>query len=553
VIQSPIKNQSAIFNLKSAILLALAAVLASAVYSLVPARAERVSVPAEWRDLASRTVAGAYHVHSNRSDGSGDTTAIAAAAARAGLRFVIFTDHGDGTRSPDAPAYIGGVLCIDAVEISTTDGHYVALDMPRAPYPLGGFADAVVDDVARLGGFGIAAHPDSPKAALRWTSDALPVDGIEWMNGDSEWRDESRLTLARAAVAYFVRPSEALAQLLDRPATLARWDRWSSSRPIVALAGADAHGGIGQRAEESGAAAGRFRLSVPSYEASFGTFSNRVVLDRPLTGDAGLDARHLLDAIRAGRVFTVVDAIATPGLLDLRRAGTSVDARVLAPPDAQLVMFHAGHEVARTSGPELQWQSGGERGPYRVEVHLPRDPGVPPVPWMVSNEVFTSPVAEPTKASRFALPWSGALAPPLPWRVEKEPSSDATLRSGPRGLVVEYRLGADRTRSPYVAVETDVRDGRVTAIEAALASTRPMRISIQVRTADSRRWGQSVYLDPSDRLYRIPLAAMRSMDGGSAAPATSSLTAVLLVVDLTNAVPGSAGEFTVRSLTFPAA
>jgi hypothetical protein len=546
----PTRHQSAIFNLKSAILVALAAVLASAVYSLLPARAERVSVPAEWRDLAARTVAGAYHVHSNRSDGSGDTAAIAAAAARAGLRFVIFTDHGDGTRSPDAPAYIGGVLCIDAVEISTTDGHYVALDMPRAPYPLGGFADAVVDDVARLGGFGIAAHPDSPKPALRWTSDGLPVDGIEWINGDSEWRDESRLTLGRAAVAYFMRPSEALAQLLDRPATLARWDRWSSSRPIVALAGADAHGGIGQRAEESGAG-GRFRLRVPSYEASFGTFSNRVVLDRPLTGDAGPDARHLLDAIRAGRVFTVIDAIAAPGLLDLRRAGTTVDARVLAPPGAQLVMFHAGREVARTSASGLQWQSGGERGPYRVEVHLPRDPGVPPVPWMVSNEVFTSPVAEPTKVPRFELPWSGALAAPLPWRVEKEPSSGATLRSGPRGVVVEYRLGADRTRSPYVAVATDVHDGRFTAIEAALTSSRPMRISIQVRSADSRRWGQSVYLDPSDRLYRIPLVAMRSMDGGSATPSASSVTAVLLVVDLTNAAPRSAGEFTVRSLTFP--
>ena len=517
-------------------------------FAVLPPAAQHVDVPTDWRDLSSRTLAGAYHVHSNRSDGSGDKAAIAAAAARAGLTFVILTDHGDGTRSPDPPAYIDGVLCIDAVEISTSDGHYVALDMAPAPYPLGGTADAVVEDVARLRGFGIAAHPDSPKVALRWTSDSLPVDGIEWLNVDSEWRDESRLTLARAALAYFMRPSEALAQLLDRPVTIARWDRWSSSRPIVALAGADAHGGIGQRAEDSSAPGSRWRLRIPTYESSFRTFSNRVVLDHVLTGDAGIDARHLVDAIRAGHAFTVVDAIATPGLLDLRRAGTTVDARVLAPPEAQLVMFHGGHEVARASGSELRWESGGEPGPYRVEVHLPRDPGVPPVPWMVSDEVFTSPVAEPERHPRFQRPWTGALAPPLPWRVEKPPASAATMRSGPEGVVVEYRLGADRSRSPYVALATDIHDPRFTAIEAALTSRRPMRISIQVRAADGSRWGQSVYVDSSDRLYGIPLASMRSMDGRAAAPSAASVTSVLLVIDLTNAVPGSAGEFTVRSL-----
>ena len=37
-----------------------------------------------------------------RSDGHGDKPAVAAAAARAGLKFVILTDHGDGTRPPDS-------------------------------------------------------------------------------------------------------------------------------------------------------------------------------------------------------------------------------------------------------------------------------------------------------------------------------------------------------------------------------------------------------------------------------------------------------------------
>ena len=61
-----------------------------------------------------------------------------------------------------------GVLCLDAVEISTNSGHYVAIGLPQAPYRLGGDAAAVVEDVRRLGGFGIIAHPDSAKRELAW-------------------------------------------------------------------------------------------------------------------------------------------------------------------------------------------------------------------------------------------------------------------------------------------------------------------------------------------------------------------------------------------------
>src|SRR5437762_14056821 len=113
------------------------------------------------------TVRGILHVHTNRSDGRSAPDEIAAIAARVGLQFVVFTDHGDATRAPDAPAYRSGVLCLDGVEISTTGGHYAAVGLPAAPYPLGGEARDVVDDVRRLGGFGIVAHPDSPKAELR--------------------------------------------------------------------------------------------------------------------------------------------------------------------------------------------------------------------------------------------------------------------------------------------------------------------------------------------------------------------------------------------------
>ena len=40
---------------------------------------------------------GGYHIHSVRSDGTGTVDDIAAAASRAGLQFLLLTDHGDAT------------------------------------------------------------------------------------------------------------------------------------------------------------------------------------------------------------------------------------------------------------------------------------------------------------------------------------------------------------------------------------------------------------------------------------------------------------------------
>ena len=48
-------------------------------------------------------VRGALHVHTRLSDGSGTAAQVAAAAAGAGLQFVILTDHGDGLRRPEPP------------------------------------------------------------------------------------------------------------------------------------------------------------------------------------------------------------------------------------------------------------------------------------------------------------------------------------------------------------------------------------------------------------------------------------------------------------------
>jgi hypothetical protein len=507
---------------------------------------------AGWDALAARTVAGAYHVHTSRSDGHGDTAAVAAAAARAGLRFVILTDHGDGTRPPDPPRYLDDVLVLDAVEISTDGGHYVALDMPRAPYPLGGAADAVVEDVHRLGGFGIAAHPDSAKAALRWSDTAAPIDGIEWLNADSEWRDETRPRLVRAGLGYLFRPAAALATLLDRPATLDRWDALLRDRPVVALAGADAHGGGPQRRIEDNDQ-GRTLFSavgIPSYEASFRELTTRVVLDAPLSRDAARDARAIYDAIRAGRVFTAIDALAAPALLDFHtrtEGGTiTLDARAPLPPGAELVLIGGGREVARARGPISHPVPANGPEAYRVEVRLPAAPGDPAVPWLVSNAIRTGPsAAAPPPQPSAAEVVPGDIAP-FPWRIEKDPASSAILRTSATTATLEYALAGGARASQYVAMASDVDHQKFSALHFGLSASRPSRVSVQVRNAAGERWCRSFYVDPAGSTIDAPLSALRPVGGArGAAPPSTAITSILLVVDLTNAAPGRSGSLRV--------
>jgi len=566
---SPIDNRqstirrSSIFKRKSSVL-TLAALAASVFLFVVtvPPAPARIDASA-WGELAARTISGAYHVHTTRSDGIGDRDAVAAAAARAGLAFVILTDHGDGTRPPDPPVYLSGVLILDGVEVSTDAGHYVAIDMRAAPYPLGGAGEAVVEDVARLGGFGIAAHPDSAKAALRWTDERARIDGIEWLNADSEWRGEPRARMVRAGIGYLLRPGPAVVSLFDRSATLERWDRMTNVRPVVGMAGTDAHGGVGRRAEDSGRSF-TGAVGIPSYQASFAAFSNRVVLDRPLTGNAAADARALLDAIRKGSVFTAIDGLAGPALLDfhaeagLEKRGMggvmpgdsdgTIVARAALPPGAELVLLRNGQEIAR--GDEIRRLVTDARGAYRVEARIPGAPGTPPVPWLVSNPVYFGGAPGPSAGLEPLPPTipKAATIAPFPWRIEKDGTSGGVLRSSASEAVFEYRLGDGPRNNQFVALASDVSGQPFNEIDLTLAADRPMRISVQVRRASGERWGRSFYVDPAGSAVRVALAQLTPITAAAGSVISGTeVTSILLVCDLTNAAPGRSGVLRVKA------
>jgi hypothetical protein len=525
----------------------------------LPPRAVRLDGPAP-----AALAFGAYHVHTTRSDGDSSPEEVAAAAARAGLQFVIFTDHGDATRPPDPPVYRHGVLCVDAVEISSAHGHVVALGLTQpAPYPFGGEARDVVDDIHRLGGWAIVAHPDSLKPDLRWRSWGVPYDAVEWLNADSEWRDESSRRLAATFGRYLMRGPETLASLFDRPRqTLQRWDAATRGRPVVALAGLDAHGGIA--ATDHQHAPGRYTfVRWPAYEDLFRTLVQAVALDRPLAGQADADAASLLDALRRGRTYSVVTALAHPGVLDVRAsdgvtevpmggslpAGPRLTIRATTnAPGSRVVLVRDGTVLAAGTG-RLEFAGESAPGAYRVEVSLP--PAT--VPWIVANPVYVVSAAAAPDASRPAeRPADVARLRELSlreasgWVIEREPASQGAVAAEAGALRFTYALGPGARAGQYAAL-VHALDGTASFDRVAFTARadRPMRVSVQVRLPggrDGQRWQRTVYVDTTARPFVLPLQDFEPIGVVTTQrPIVARVHAVLLVVDTTHAAPGATG------------
>ncbi|HEX7086243.1 MAG TPA: CehA/McbA family metallohydrolase [Vicinamibacterales bacterium] len=556
------------------LLLALAAAALAGLWWLLPPGRRVLADPVD-----PRIVRGAFHVHTDRSDGTGTPEEVARAAAAAGLAFVITTDHGDGTRQPDPPRVVDGVLLVDAVEISTTGGHYIALGLAQTPYPLGGEPRDVIEDVRRLGGFGIAAHPDSPKPELAWREWQAPFDGLEWLNADSAWRDEPRRTIARTLATYLFRPPESIAALFDRPDTaLARWDALGRRRRVVALAGHDAHARLGARGEPGENGRVPFTLRAPGYETAFRTFSLGVILSRPWDASAepADAAATLLDALRAGRVFTAVDALAGPAVIELSASSRegqhlpgdriSGPARVTATirpdvPGAELRLLRDGTVAARGAGPalELEHREGQGAAVYRAEAYLPGAPGTPPIPWLLSNPLYVDmPPERPPLPLLPPAAWSKP-APQAGWRIEQHPGSEVSLDSAvlspeSTAWTLAWRLAGGPPAGQYAAMAVPLGPGVLEGadrLQFRAWADAPMRASVQLRVpdGDGLRWRRSIHVGIGPSEYEVPFREMTPVEAPPGTPLDlARVDTILFVVDTVNTKPGAAGELRISEL-----
>jgi hypothetical protein len=383
-----------------------------------------VSIPSAFTDYR-----GAMHVHSGLSHDSRSPVAeVVAGAKKAGLRFVMFTEHPvphhdyfkEGHRG-----LVDGVLLIPGAELTGL------LAFPEESVSEEGRdPQAQVDAVIRTHGQVFLCHLEE---RMDW--DLKGLTGSEIYNLHADFKDETRLiksmrsmtgllSLLPASQSY---PQETMAALMDYPADyLRRYDQLCEKSRLTGIAANDAHHNNAIKAVvlEDGRlqlvdALGKnlakidpkkitllnpflsksahpgdtsVLLDLDPYERSFRHVSTHLFLPE-------LTERAVRDALTAGRAYVSFEWIADPTGFnfqavrgkDVYEMGSEVPfakgitLRSVAPLPARFRLIRNGKEVHTALGRSYERQIDSP-GNYRLEVwvNLADTPEV----WILSNPIY---------------------------------------------------------------------------------------------------------------------------------------------------------------------
>lgn len=356
---------------------------------------------------------GNLHVHTPFSDGAEYHTHVAKQARRAGLDFLVFTDH--NVRVKGIEGYFGTydtgyVLVLSGQEVhdrwrnpqcNHTLIYNVTSDVGRYTSDL----QTLISHVDDQGGMAFIAHPDD--RALDWLGEpAIPwldrhvsgFTGLEIWNYMSRCKDLMPSRIAGIRTAF--RPEEVM--IGPNPRTMALWDQLlEMGQYAVGIGNADAHG--------TRVTVGPLTHTVFPYDFLFNCVNTHIITHQPLTGTLNKDRALLYDSLRVGRAFVGYDLLGeTRGFRFSAQSQSGsatmgeqlwvehgVTLQVLAPRRARIKLIRYGSVVAEENRIDTLSYVVSEPGAYRVEVWLPyRDRERA---WIISNPIYL-------EAKQFRLP-----------------------------------------------------------------------------------------------------------------------------------------------------
>ena len=334
------------------------------------------------------------HLHSTYSDGTGTVRQIARAGRRAGVDVVLLTDHDTlEAKRRGEEGWYGDVLLLVGEEVSPRrHNHYLAfgIDEPIDHRELD--ADGICRAVAEAGGVGFAAHPWSQGSRrFRRVGDGMPFDGLdsEALHGVELWSFVTDTAEAADSIAQVLLFIAAPLRALKRPPArnVDAWDELCRRRRVVALGGLDAHQ-VGKRIGPV------VPLRLMAYRRSFRFIRTHVLCEEAPSRDLEHDREQVYGALRTGRCYIAVDAIAPARGFRFEADDLAMGAeapagrrtlRVRTPLPARLRLFRDGEEIAAAEGTLLD-REVEEPGVYRVEA-LRRAKGRERT-WILSNPVY---------------------------------------------------------------------------------------------------------------------------------------------------------------------
>ncbi len=242
------------------------------------------------------TYLGAIHIHSNYSDGTGNIDSISKAAKKAGLSWIIITDHNNFDIEE---GFYNDVCVIKGEEISPDNAnHYIALGI-KSYIPPASNITKTIEEVHKQNGFGFAAHPDESDfrknsfPPIKWLDKNIIPDGVEIWNWFSAWGDKfNDRNIFNIIYSYLFKH-----KLVREPArkTLEWWDllNKNSNEIVPAISGVDAHALKIQKY--------LIPVTVFPYKTLFKTVTNVLFLTTPLSNNFATAKEQILRALKDGR------------------------------------------------------------------------------------------------------------------------------------------------------------------------------------------------------------------------------------------------------------
>ena len=331
---------------------------------------------------------GNMHCHSSYSDGHGSHNRIALAALKAGLDFVIVTDHNIYVEGMDGYRFLGDkrILLLTGEEIHDParipqKNHLLAYETRQELSPLGVQPQKLINAVRDAGGMAFLAHPIDPAAPSVGEPDLSWVDwNIEGYTGIELWNYLSgfKAIIPTALKKYLFAFFPALGIRGPLPETLALWDRLlKKGKPVVAIGNSDAH--------EMPIQIGPIHFTLFKYEDLFRAVNTHILTEDPLNGSADHDRKVLFDSLRRGHAFVGYDRPAptrgfrftaagdeeTVIMGDRIALGNGITLQVKLPRRANIRLLRDGECIQTWSHHEAAHYTAREAGVYRCEAWLP--------------------------------------------------------------------------------------------------------------------------------------------------------------------------------------
>ena len=185
---------------------------------------------------------GVFHVHSEFShDSKASLEDMIGAAEKAHLDFAVVTDHNnflaaDAYQKKDLPRR---PLLIFGNEISSSEGHLIALGVYEEPPPDKEAGQELIEWIHEKGGYAIIPHPIGKKSYWKnW--DVKGYDGIEIYNFFHSIYD---IPTMEFGLEFAFLPPNLFLKALSRPMekSLELWDQSLQNGKVAGFGGTDAH------------------------------------------------------------------------------------------------------------------------------------------------------------------------------------------------------------------------------------------------------------------------------------------------------------------------